>query len=42
MEAIKNYVGINYDPYVLQSIEEMDDITPGEQELITPLDPNNR
>ena len=30
MEAIKNYVGINYDPHVLQSIEEMDDITPEE------------
>ena len=28
MEAIKNYLGINYDPHVLQSIEEMDDITP--------------
>ena len=40
MEAIKNYVGINYDPHVLQSIEEMDDITPEEPELITPLDPN--
>ena len=26
-EAIKNYVGINYDPHVLQSIEEMEDIT---------------
>ena len=40
MEAINNYVGINYDPHVLQSIEEMDDITPEELELITPLDPN--
>ena len=30
MEAIKNYVGINYDPNVLQSIEEMKDITPEE------------
>ena len=40
MEAVKNYVGINYDPHVLQSIEEMDDITPEEPELITPTDPN--
>ena len=40
MEAIKNYMGINYDPHVLQSIKEMDDITPEEPELITPLDPN--
>ena len=40
MEAIKNYVGINYGPHVLQSIKEMDDITPEEPELVTPLDPN--
>ena len=40
MESIKNYVGINYDPHVIQSIKKMDDITPGEPELITPLDPN--
>ena len=39
MEAIKNYVGINYDPHVLQSIEEMDEITPEEPELITPITP---
>ena len=40
MEAIKNYVGINYDPHVLQSIKEMEDITPEEPELITPTKPN--
>ena len=40
MEAIKNYVGINYNPHVLQSIGEMDDITTEEPELITLLDPN--
>ena len=40
MEAIKNYVGINYDPHVLQSIEEMEDINPEEPELITPTKPN--
>ena len=40
MEAIKNHVGINYDPHVLQSIGEMDYIVPEEPELITPLDPN--
>ena len=40
MEAIKNYVGIKYDPHVLQYIEEMEDITPEEPELITPTDPN--
>ena len=33
-------MGINYDPHVLQSIEEMEDITPEEPELITPRDPN--
>ena len=33
VEAIKNYVGINYDPHVLQSIEEMEDITPENQNL---------
>ena len=36
MEAINNYVGINYDPHVLQSIEKMEDITPEEPELNTP------
>ena len=40
MEAIKNYVGINYEPHVLQSIEEMEDITPEEPERITPSEPN--
>ena len=40
MEAIKNYVCINYDPHVLQSIEEMEDITPEEPELVTPTEPN--
>ena len=40
MEAIKNYVGINYDAHVLQSIKEMEDITPEEPELITPSEPN--
>ena len=40
MEDIKNYVGINYGPHVLQSIEEMEDITPKEPELITPTEPN--
>ena len=40
MESIKNYVGINYDPHVLQSIEEMEDITPEEPELVTPTEPN--
>ena len=40
IEAIKNYVGINYDPRVIQSIEEMDDITTEKPELITPLNPN--
>ena len=40
MGAIKNYVGINYDPHVLQSIEEMEDITPEEPELVTPTEPN--
>ena len=40
MEAIKNYVGINYGPHVLQSIKEMEDITPEEPELITPTEPN--
>ena len=39
-EAIKNYVGINYDPHVLQSIKKMEDITPEEPELITPTEPN--
>ena len=40
MEAIKNFVGINYDPNVLQSIEETEDITPEEPELVTPPEPN--
>ena len=40
MEAITNYVGINYDPHVLQFIEEMEDITPEEPELVTPTEPN--
>ena len=40
MEAIQNYGGINYDPHVLQSIGEMEDITPEEPELITPTEPN--
>ena len=40
MEAIKNYVGVNHDPHVLQSIEEMEDITQEEPELITPTEPN--
>ena len=33
-------MGINYDSYVLQSIKEMEDITPEEPELITPTEPN--
>ena len=33
-------MGINYDPHVLQSIEEKEDITPEEPELITPTEPN--
>ena len=40
MEAIKNYVGINYDPHVLQYIKEMEDINPEEPELIAPTETN--